>query len=269
VQHKSVQLLGESLHEPLSEGAETPAHGAHDPSSSNNAEMLPPGSEEERGSTDQRQYSVEQYVAMWEEERGKKMTDPEKATLARGCIGITALNLEAGNPPLDNAYDTFEQAMAVVKDWNEFIEEHRGEKDENGNTIGDYKAVMFAKLFWSNQKAWDPSKSEKENREILSQKDPNAFKPDKDTGKVDMTGYNYQAQPNMDTKDEWFVNFDYGFWDEDSHCFWHANHCEPGMKVYQSTREKFTKGYMDFDRIIFCAAIAPNFDKAKAAETGV
>ena len=29
------------------------------------------------------------------------------------------------------------------------------------------------------------------------------------------------------------------------------------MKVYQSTKEVFAKGYVDFDRVIFCAAIAP------------
>ncbi len=38
------------------------------------------------------------------------------------------------------------------------------------------------------------------------------------------------------------------------------------MWVYQSTREKFTKGYIDFDRIVFCTAIAKRYNPQGAAE---
>jgi hypothetical protein len=71
-----------------------------------------------------------------------------------------------------------------------------------------------------------------------------------------------------------YVNFDYGFWDDASNCFWHANHMQykdaaraaaDPMIVLQSTREKFTKGYMDFDRIIFCIAKASHYDPGMAA----
>ena len=78
---RMVQCLGESLDKPLSEGAETPGHGAMDPAT-HNIEA------DNRGATDQRRYTVEQYLEMWEAERGRKMTDKEKTTLARGCIGI-------------------------------------------------------------------------------------------------------------------------------------------------------------------------------------
>jgi hypothetical protein len=224
-----VQGLGGRLDAPLEEGQAAPAEG------------------EIKGK--QRKYSVDQYIAMWEKERGRKMTAAEKDTLARGCIGITALNLEAVNPPLDHAYATFEQAMAVVKEWNAFIKAHANEETTEGVKIGTYKAVLFAKLFWSNQ---DP------DREKRKQPAPDAYQPDPDTGKVDMSDYEYRDQPGH-------VNFDYGFWDEESNCFWHANHSQPGMIVYQSTREKFAKGYIDFDRIVYCAAIARDYSAMNAA----
>ena len=37
------------------------------------------------------------------------------------------------------------------------------------------------------------------------------------------------------------------------------------MKVYQSTKEKFAAGYIDFDRIVYCAAIAKNYNPQGAA----
>lgn len=225
-----VQKLGERLDKPLSDGAAVPEHGTTE--------------------GEQRRYSVEQYIEMWEKEHGGAMTPEQKATLARGCIGITAVNLDAVNPPLDHAFATFEQAQAVVTRWNRFITKNADKTDpRSGRKYGEYKAFLFAKLFWSNQ---DP------DAEKRKQPDDKAYKPDANTGKVDMSNYKYRAQPG-------YVNFDYGFWDEDSQCFWHANHAMPDMKVYQSTREKFAKGYIDFDRIIYCAAIGNNYQAARAA----
>jgi hypothetical protein len=37
------------------------------------------------------------------------------------------------------------------------------------------------------------------------------------------------------------------------------------MIVLQSTREKFAKGYIDFDRIVYGVAIAQNYDAGLAA----
>jgi hypothetical protein len=39
------------------------------------------------------------------------------------------------------------------------------------------------------------------------------------------------------------------------------------MLVYQSTKEKFAKGYFDFDRVIFCVGLTKNYDPDAAART--
>ena len=205
---------------------------------------------------EQRKYKVAQYISMWEAEQGRKMTPEEKKTLARGCIGITALDLEGGgNPPLNECYGSFDQAKAAVDKKNKDIDYWNAWASAIPILASlfhqKHRAVLFAKLFWSNQNP------DKDKRKV---KDKNAFKPDPKTGKVNMTGYKYRERPG-------FINFDYGFWDEASQSFWHANHSQPGMEVYQSTKEKFAKGYADFDRVIYCVAIAKNYDPQKAAKT--
>ena len=254
VQSKAVQRLGTPLDEELPSGADTPEYG------------------ETKGK--QRRYSIDQYVAMWEKEQGRKMTASERQTIERGCIGITAMNLQGGGNPLNNAeacYGTFDQAYQEMKKKNDSLD-WWSKIPIIGNFVSKTRYVLFAKLFWSNQSAdWD---------ERLKP-DPNAYKPDPKTGKVDMSGYDYEPQsrwktdPNTGAKvKSSYVNFDYGFWDEKSNCFWHANHCQykdpvraanDPMKVFQSTKEKFTKGYIDFDRIIFCIAKAENYDPGLAA----
>ena len=61
---------------------------------------------------------------------------------------------------------------------------------------------------------------------------------------------------------------------QEGQSFWHANHkeyddpvkaAEKPMKVYQSTKDRFSAGYIDFDRIVYCVALAKNYDPAKAA----
>lgn len=222
-----VQMLGHELGKPLPADAEKPAYGED---------------------KDQRRYSVEQYLEMWEKEQGRKLTEQEKATIARGCIGITANNLSAGgNPPLDNAYSTFEAAHDAMGRMNESLDALRAKPETAAQAQGKH-AVVFAKMFWSNQ---DP------DQEKRKKPDDKAFRPD-EHGKVDMSGYEYRAQPG-------YINFDYAFWDEASQSFWHANHSQPGMKVYQSTKDRFARGYIDFDRVIYCVAIAENYDPGLAA----
>jgi len=224
----AVQFLGKPLDENLGEGDAKPAHG------------------EDKG--EQRRYSVEQYITMWEKEQGREMTAREKKTLARGCIGITALNLTGGgNPPLNHAFASFSDAHASMTNMNAALDGLRSKPETAGQAAGK-NAVVFAKLFWSNQNP-DSEKRKKPDKD--------AYKPD-DKGKVDMTDYKYRAQPG-------YINFDYGFWDDSTKCFWHANHSMPGMKVYQSTLDKFSAGYMDFDRVIFCVGIAENYDPGLAA----
>jgi hypothetical protein len=240
VQAKPIQFLGHKLGEKLPEGAETPMYG-DDP--------------------DQRRYSREQYNAMWEAEQNKKMGAGEKATIERGCIGLTANNIAGGGNPLDYAeavYGSFEQAHKHMEVKNGELHAMRA-KPETASMAPQGEYILFAKMFWSNQKDADNSKP-----------DEKAFLPDPTTGKVDMTGYQYRGQPN-------YVNFDYGWWDDKSEAFWHANHMEykdpekrktNPMKVYQSTKDKFIAGYIDFDRVVFGVALATNYDPGMAAMTG-
>jgi hypothetical protein len=228
VQSKAVQCLGYPLDKPLPEGAEKPAGG-------------------DMG--DQRRYSVEQYQSMLEKEQGKKLTDDDKSTIARGCIGITADNIAGGGNPLNYAeavFGSFDQAHGYMAMKNKELHQMRADPKQAALAPqGEY--ILFAKQFWSNQKPGDNSKP-----------DPDAFKADPKTGRVNMKDYKYRAQPG-------YVNFDYGFWDDSSNSFWHANHMQPGMVVYQSTKEHFIRGYIDFDRCVFGVALATNYDPAKAA----
>lgn len=228
-QGPTVQCLGESLDTPAKV---KPAHG--------------------EDKKEQRRYSVEQYVNMWEAEQGRKLTPDERETIERGCIGITALNLSGGgNPPLNECYSTFGRAKASVDMKNREIAQFNQWIDSTPWIAHLLKkerhAILFAKMFWSNQ---NPDEAK---RRVGKKK---AFRPDKH-GKVDMTGYHYFERPG-------FVNFDYAFWDEGSQSFWHANHSEPGMEVKQSTKAKFEKGFADFDRTVYCVAIAENYDPGKA-----
>jgi len=143
------------------------------------------------------------------------MTDTEKAVLDAGCIGITALNLGISkNPPLDNAYSTFDKAKKKAK-------EMKKECAESGKV-----PKIFSKRFYSGGEDYEP---------------------DPKTGKVDMSKYKYKAK-------EGFVNFDYGFYDEKSNSFWHENHADPGMKVYRSTLKHYSRPLQDFDSQIFAVA---------------
>ena len=237
VQSKEVQLLGHELGKPLPAGAEKPAFGEDE---------------------DQRRYSPEQYGAMWEKEQGKKLTTGNKATIDRGCIGLSANNIAGGGNPLDYAEVTFggfDQGHAYMAEKNKELHAMRADPEKAADApAGEY--MMFAKMFWSNQSEGDNSAP-----------DEDAFKADPTTGKVDMTGYEYKAQPG-------FVNFDYGWWDDNSNAFWHANHMQykdpvkrkkDPMKVFQSTKEHFIAGYKDFDRCVFGVALATNYDPGKAA----
>jgi len=250
VQH-AVQRLGTRLDHKPPESEPTPAFG------------------EDKGV--ERQFSLEQYIAMWEKEQGRKMTSVEKTTLERGCIGITAANLHGVGNPLNSAekkYATFDQAHKYMVDHNKLLS---GAK-KHGATIGPARYVLFASLFWSNQS---------DDYDARLKPNDKAFRPDPKTGEIDMTGYKMESRSRIDKDKDTgveskgcYVNFDYGFWDDASNCFWHANHIQykdpvraaaHPMKVLQTTRERFVKGYLDFDRIVFCVALAENYNPALAA----
>jgi peptidoglycan hydrolase-like protein with peptidoglycan-binding domain len=210
-----------------------------------------------------REWTVEQYTGMWEKKHKRKMTTEERETLARGCIGITALNLGRGNinPPLGLSFSTFGKARSVAAELNRILQakpaldqlpaEISGstELKDLKNVLAEFpidadptkwRAIIFSKRFYSNQ---DP---DPEKRKAA---DPNAFLPDPRTGQVDMSGYRYEARPG-------YVNFDYGWYDEETNSWWHANHAEPGMQVYQSTLEYYSRPLLDFDRQVFSVAFA-------------
>lgn len=237
VQNKAVQFLGTPLGQKLPEGAEKPVYGEDH---------------------DQRRYSREQYERMWEEEQGRKLNPQERATIERGCIGITANNIAGGGNPLQYSeanFGDFDRGHKYMQMKNKELHEMRANPaTKHLAPEGEY--VLFAKLFWSNQ-------AEGDNKAP----DDKAFVADPKTGRMDMSGYKYKGQPG-------YVNFDYGFWDDSTSCFWHANHMEykdpekrktNPMKVYQSTKDKFVAGYIDFDRIVFGVALAKNYDPGKAA----
>jgi hypothetical protein len=226
--------IGYRLDKPLPSGAPTPVED-HAPQ--------------------QRKWNKTDFYTFWEAEQGRKLKTPEKNTIDRGCIGITANNLEGGgNPSLVEVYDSFSAAHSAMYKHNNTL----------WNTyVSSSLYVMFGMLFWSNQDS-DVSKR--------GDPDPAAFRGDPTTHRVDMSGYRYRAQPGK-------VNFDYGFWDESTGSFWHANHKDFGpddpMIVYQSTKDKFAfpftmpdgterYGYDDFDRAVYGVAVANNYDVGKA-----
>jgi hypothetical protein len=217
---------------------------------------LPPGAptplKDQKG---HREWNKTDFHSFWEQEQGRKLTEAEKKTIDRGCVGITANNLEGGgNPSLEEVYDDFATALSAVQKhnsnfWNTYV--------------SDSKYVLFGMLFWSNQNP---------DREKRWDRDPTAFRGDSATHKVDMSGYKYLSQPKK-------VNYDFGFWDPSTASFWHANHKEHGpddpMIVYQSTKEHFARpidlgggdiryGYDDFDRVVYGVAVANNYKAEKA-----
>jgi hypothetical protein len=181
------------------------------------------------GGDQSKAYSLEEYIEKWERDHATAMTPAEKSTLARGCIGITALNLfTLGNPDLSNCYDTFAQVWEAQKKMNSFLQAN----------FPDRKAIIFSKRFYSGDQDYEP---------------------DPKTGKVDMSGYRYKAKPG-------FTNYDYGLYDEETGRWWHANHCDTTlranpkcggpMEVYESNLVHYSRSLGDFDRQVFCVGVA-------------
>lgn len=251
---ENVQLLGTPLDQKAPDSEPKPAFG------------------EDEGK--QRRFSPDQYVEMWEQEQGRKMSAGERETIDRGCIGITATNLNGGGNPLGSAektYAKFEQAQKYMEDKNRVLD-WWAKIPLIGRLVPKARYQIFAKLFWSNQSPkW----------EDRLKPDEKAYLPDEETGEIDMSDYEYRAQSKYEEDDDGdqvmssYINFDYGFWDTNSQCFWHANHMEykdpvlrkkmGPMKVLQSTKDKFIAGYLDFDRIVFGVAKANNYDAGLAA----
>lgn len=217
-----------------------------------------------------RVWPVPDFIAIWEKLHGKRMTPDEKDDLTRGCIGITSLNLADGapNPPLGMSFDTLARALAVsralndilatgptVQKYGEAVALHPLLSQLTGvvsalpsSNPAQWRAVVFSKRFYANQNPdWKKRKKA----------DTTSFKPDPTTGQVDMSGYKYKGRPDpSEGVGAEMVNFDYGWYDEATETWWHANHAEPGMKVYQSTLGQYSRPLLNFDRQVFSVALA-------------
>jgi hypothetical protein len=231
---RALHRLGYRLDKPLPSGAEKPKHGSD---------------------ADQRRYSIDQFTKMWEAQF-HALSSSEADNVLRGCVGITALNLGLGplvaptDLPSNKVYGTFAQARAIAAAKNDALG-----TIAPGSPIQGY--VVYAMLFWSNR---DPDDKKR------GKPDPKAFRPDPKTGEVDMSkiGDIYALSRPPD-----YTNFDFGFWDESTQTFWHANHgTYTGMKtpeeIYQSTHARFARkywengeehvSYPDFDRVVYGVA---------------
>ena len=217
-----------------------------------------------------RVWPVADFIAIWEKLHGRRMTPDEKTDLRRGCIGITSLNLADGapNPPLGLSFDSFERARAVsralndilataptVTKYGEAVALHPLLSQLTGvvsalpsSNPAEWRAVVFSKRFWSNQNLdWNKAKKPAKG----------AFKPDPNTGQVDMSGDKNLGRPDpSEGPGGEMVRFDYGWYDETTNTWWHANHSEPGMKVYQSTLTHYSQPLVNFDRQVFTVALA-------------
>lgn len=188
-----------------------------------------------RGSEKRSTHSVDEFIDMWEKQHGHVMTPEEKKTLGRGCVGITAVNMEdLKNPDLSNCYDTFAEVWAKASAVNAFLEEK----------FPDKKAFIFSKRFWSGDKK---------------------YKPDPKTGRVDLSEHHNKPRPPVGSYSP--INFDYGLYDERTGNWWHANHCDfplsgsvscgeafgsERMEVYESNLQSYSHPLIDFDRQVFC-----------------
>jgi hypothetical protein len=216
-----------------------------------------------------REWPVPDFIAIWEKLHGTTMSPAQKEVLRKGCIGITRLNLDDGapNPPLGLSFDSFEHALQVAAALNQVLPgAHTAQQyaemaaahpllsqltgiaaalPSTDPTV--WKAVVFSKRFYANQNP-DWKKRQK--------KDTKSFKPDA-KGQVDMNGYNYEPRPDPSVgPGENMINFDYGWYDEATNTWFHANHGYDGMKVYQSTLSNFSRPLQNFDRQIFVVAMA-------------
>lgn len=192
-----------------------------------------------RGGEKRKTRSIQDYLDRWEIETGNMMTPEEKATLGRGCVGITALRMEdLKNPDLSNCYNSFAEVWSASKTMTAFLEAN----------FPDKKAYIFSKRFWSHGLE---------------------FPTDPASGKVDVSAHSGDPRPPMGAHG--FTNFDYGLYDETTGNWWHANHCDPilstsleckeqysprdRMEVYESNLQSYSTRLRDFDTQIFCVAV--------------
>jgi hypothetical protein len=168
-------------------------------------------------------YSVDEYKKKFAKTKGRPMTPHEEKLLSYGCVGITAVNIghsDLRTPDLSESFATLSQALKRKQE----LEKQTGKK-----------AILFSMRFWKGGQPYSP--------------DPN-------TGKINMSGYNYIPKPNPNTRGT-YTNFDYGYYDPATDSWWHANNAEPGMEVYRSTKTYYSRPLADFDGQVYSIAFPP------------
>lgn len=180
--------------------------------------------------------SFDEYVTRWESLMGRGITASERSELARGCVGVSSINV--GKNPLahlDLCYDSFAGAIRKARELNDLFRE--------AGLSGTKKAMIFSKRFYQV---------------------PGKKYPVDESGRVDMSEY------SSNDRRPGYVNFDYGFYDVKTGMWWHANHCDPvegslrcrdvysasqRMIVYESTLDYYSRPLADFNRQVFCVVI--------------
>jgi hypothetical protein len=190
-----------------------------------------------RSEDDYATHSRVDYIEHWEHENGVEMTPEERKVLARGCIGITAVEIglkAVEMPDLTNCYDSFARAWAAREKMDAYLQANQP----------DRKTVLFSKRFYSEKPR----------------------PKDEATGKVDMQGYDYQPKPEAG-----MTNYDYGLFDDATGKWWHANSCDTlerpetcgrneygrprKMEVYESSLKHYSRELPDFNGQIFCLTV--------------
>ena len=173
--------------------------------------------------------SVEE--ARWERDLGRRLTEAERAALAKSGVDLSVLDLTGdGRPPLDHAFDSFEEAHAYMERQNRALAALRADP-VTAALVEGREAALFAVMHWSSQ-------------------------PERADG--DRDGLEYRARPGA-------ARFDYGFWSEASQSFFCARHGHSGMAAYQTSRERLAEGREGVERVQFCVAMAAGYDPAAAA----
>jgi Microbial transglutaminase len=218
-----------------------------------------------------REWPMPKFIAIWNKLHDTKIGDKELDKLWHGCIGITTLNLDDDNPnpPLGLSFDTLARAREIAREINKILEarptvqqytdmmlahpklnklKHLDTALPAKGEPADWTAVVFSKRFYANQNPdWEKAKKA----------DTKSFKPDPKTGQVDMDGYKYHGRPDPSKgKGQEMIPFDYGWYDEATNTWFHANQGGAGMVVYQSTLEYYSQPIVNFDRQTFVVAMA-------------
>ncbi|WP_344023085.1 protein-glutamine gamma-glutamyltransferase [Streptomyces luteireticuli] len=135
------------------------------------------------------------------------------------------------------------------------------ERDGGNYDPSRMKAVIYSKHFWSGQDQRGSSDKRKYG-------DPEAFRPDRGTGLVDMSKDRNIPRSPANPGEGW-VNFDYGWFgaqteaDADKTIWTHGDHYHAPngdlgpMHVYESKFRNWSAGYADFDRGTYMIALIP------------